>query len=303
MGVIDGEGTRGQFHPEHLSRVRFGAGAGHACQLAEPRLQFFAGCRRGQCARPGKKPFHTLNPALARLTDGRTMVYGTMGGDGQPQTQAAVFTRYAVLGQTGAARGERAALAAGTHLGLGVERSSSNALRCRPDRRVARARPRPRGAWRLRGNPWAMPVRWCDIRRGPGGRLRSAWRWGGGRLLSATGGEPLAERRKWKTARTCGTVLQPGQRLGLIHGGICMFAIVYKSDGFPVPTRWRASRRIRWLPGRPRIRRRPSSPRRAGTPVPGGGHHRRHDRPDREGHGLPGRVADVRPLSRLIAQG
>ena len=27
------------------------------------------------------------------------MVYGTMGGDGQPQTQAAVFTRYAVFGQ------------------------------------------------------------------------------------------------------------------------------------------------------------------------------------------------------------
>jgi gamma-glutamyltranspeptidase/glutathione hydrolase len=43
---------------------------------------------------PGRKPFHTLNPALALLTDGRTMVYGTMGGDGQPQTQAAVFTRH-----------------------------------------------------------------------------------------------------------------------------------------------------------------------------------------------------------------
>jgi len=48
---------------------------------------------------PGKKPFHTLNPALARLADGRTLVYGTMGGDGQPQTQAALFTRYAVYGQ------------------------------------------------------------------------------------------------------------------------------------------------------------------------------------------------------------
>lgn len=49
--------------------------------------------------RPGKKPFHTLNPAAARLKDGRTMVYGTMGGDGQPQTQAAVFTRHVVFGQ------------------------------------------------------------------------------------------------------------------------------------------------------------------------------------------------------------
>jgi gamma-glutamyltranspeptidase/glutathione hydrolase len=28
------------------------------------------------------------------LADGRAMAYGTMGGDGQPQTQAALFTRY-----------------------------------------------------------------------------------------------------------------------------------------------------------------------------------------------------------------
>ncbi|MFT5644344.1 MAG: gamma-glutamyltranspeptidase [Janthinobacterium sp.] len=49
--------------------------------------------------KPGKKPFHTLNPAAALLADGRTMVYGTMGGDGQPQTQAAVFSRYVTFGQ------------------------------------------------------------------------------------------------------------------------------------------------------------------------------------------------------------
>jgi oxamate amidohydrolase len=43
---------------------------------------------------PGRLPFHTLNPALAVLADGRIMAYGCMGGDGQPQTQSAVFTRY-----------------------------------------------------------------------------------------------------------------------------------------------------------------------------------------------------------------
>src|SRR5438067_119885 len=43
---------------------------------------------------PGRRPFHTLSPALARLPDGRVMAYGTMGGDGQPQTQAMLFTRY-----------------------------------------------------------------------------------------------------------------------------------------------------------------------------------------------------------------
>ncbi|MBM3071244.1 oxamate amidohydrolase [Lelliottia sp. RWM.1] len=47
---------------------------------------------------PGKQPFHTLNPAAARLHDGRVMVYGSMGGDGQPQTQAALFTRYVIQG-------------------------------------------------------------------------------------------------------------------------------------------------------------------------------------------------------------
>ena len=48
--------------------------------------------------KPGRKPFHTLNPALARFDDGRTMAYGTMGGEGQPQTQAALFTRHARYG-------------------------------------------------------------------------------------------------------------------------------------------------------------------------------------------------------------
>lgn len=47
---------------------------------------------------PRRKPFHTLNPALAVFRDGRVMVYGTMGGDGQPQTQSAVFTRIANFG-------------------------------------------------------------------------------------------------------------------------------------------------------------------------------------------------------------
>jgi gamma-glutamyltranspeptidase/glutathione hydrolase len=49
--------------------------------------------------RPGRRPRHTLNPALARFDDGRTLVYGTMGGDGQPQTQAALFTRFARFGR------------------------------------------------------------------------------------------------------------------------------------------------------------------------------------------------------------
>jgi gamma-glutamyltranspeptidase/glutathione hydrolase len=48
---------------------------------------------------PGRRPIHTLNPALAVLADGRIMAYGTMGGDGQPQTQSAVFTRHVLYRQ------------------------------------------------------------------------------------------------------------------------------------------------------------------------------------------------------------
>jgi oxamate amidohydrolase len=48
---------------------------------------------------PGRQPFHTLNPALAVLRDGRIMAYGAMGGDGQPQTQAAVFSRHVLYRQ------------------------------------------------------------------------------------------------------------------------------------------------------------------------------------------------------------
>jgi oxamate amidohydrolase len=43
---------------------------------------------------PGRRPLHTLSPAIVVLNDGRVMAYGTMGGEGQPQTQSAVFSRY-----------------------------------------------------------------------------------------------------------------------------------------------------------------------------------------------------------------
>jgi gamma-glutamyltranspeptidase/glutathione hydrolase len=45
---------------------------------------------------PDRKPFHTIQPALAQFDDGRVMSYGTMGGEGQPQTQATIFSRYAI---------------------------------------------------------------------------------------------------------------------------------------------------------------------------------------------------------------
>ena len=43
---------------------------------------------------PGRKPFHRLNPALASFDDGRVLPYGATGGDGQPQVQAQLLSRY-----------------------------------------------------------------------------------------------------------------------------------------------------------------------------------------------------------------
>ncbi|WP_419903658.1 gamma-glutamyltransferase family protein [Kiloniella sp.] len=48
---------------------------------------------------PGRQPFHTLNPAMAVFNDGRVMTFGCMGGDGQPQTLSALFSRYALFSQ------------------------------------------------------------------------------------------------------------------------------------------------------------------------------------------------------------
>lgn len=50
------------------------------------------------CLDPGRLPFHTIQPAMAQLSDGRLMSYGTMGGEGQPQTQAMIFARHVLHG-------------------------------------------------------------------------------------------------------------------------------------------------------------------------------------------------------------
>jgi gamma-glutamyltranspeptidase/glutathione hydrolase len=104
MGVIDGEGRavsmiQSVYH-EFGSGVVLGSSGvcwqnrGCSFSLSEGALN---------ALKPRRKPFHTLNPAMALLKDGRTMVYGNMGGDGQPQTQSAVFTRTLVHGMNPAA--------------------------------------------------------------------------------------------------------------------------------------------------------------------------------------------------------
>lgn len=96
FGVIDGEGRavsciQSLYH-------EFGSGvvlpqSGICWQNRGSSFSLDPGHPRA--LKPGRLPFHTLCPSLVEFDDGRLMVLGTMGGDGQPQTQSCVFTRYA----------------------------------------------------------------------------------------------------------------------------------------------------------------------------------------------------------------
>ncbi|MFT4097965.1 MAG: gamma-glutamyltransferase family protein [Rhodoblastus sp.] len=102
LGAIDGNGVS----VSYIQSIYFEYGSG--CVLEDTGIvwqnrgaSFAIGATSIEARRlaPGRKPFHTLNPAMATFGDGRTMVYGTMGGEGQPQTQSALFSRYAMFGQ------------------------------------------------------------------------------------------------------------------------------------------------------------------------------------------------------------
>ena len=98
MGAADADGTVVSF----IQSVFWEFGSGLTCPetgvVFQNRGAGFSLAPGPNQLAPGRRPFHTLNPALAVLNDGRVMSYGTMGGEGQPQTQAAVFSRYAQFG-------------------------------------------------------------------------------------------------------------------------------------------------------------------------------------------------------------
>jgi len=100
LGAIDSNGVAVSF----IQSIYFEFGSG--CVLENSGIvwqnrgsSFLLDGDGPRALRPGRKPFHTLNPAMALFNDGRRMVYGNMGGEGQPQSQSAVFSRYAMYGQ------------------------------------------------------------------------------------------------------------------------------------------------------------------------------------------------------------
>jgi gamma-glutamyltranspeptidase len=101
MGAIDGEGRA----VSYIQSIYWEYGSGCVLPATGVLMQnrgaaFSLDPEHPNALAPGRQPFHTLNPPLAVFDDGRTMVYGTMGGEGQPQTQAQIFARHAWLGRS-----------------------------------------------------------------------------------------------------------------------------------------------------------------------------------------------------------
>jgi gamma-glutamyltranspeptidase len=95
MGAIDGSGLA----VSYIQSIYWEYGSG--CILPRTGINwqnrgvsFSLDPKAANPLQPGRKPFHTLNPAFARFDDGRIMSYGAMGGDGQPQFQAQILSRY-----------------------------------------------------------------------------------------------------------------------------------------------------------------------------------------------------------------
>ena len=95
MGAIDGSGLA----VSYIQSIYWEYGSG--CILPRTGINwqnrgvsFSLDARALNPLQPGRKPFHTLNPAFAGFDDGRIMPYGAMGGDGQPQFQAQILSRY-----------------------------------------------------------------------------------------------------------------------------------------------------------------------------------------------------------------
>ncbi|MBK1667733.1 gamma-glutamyltransferase [Rhodovibrio sodomensis] len=100
MGAIDQDGTAVSFIQSLYWEFGSGVVSPETGVLLQNRgASFSLDPANNNRLAPGRKPFHTLVPGYAEFDDGRRLVYGTMGGEGQPQTMGAVFARYARCGQ------------------------------------------------------------------------------------------------------------------------------------------------------------------------------------------------------------
>jgi len=101
LGCIDADGTM----VSYIQSLYWEFGSGVVCPdtgivWTNRGLSFKLDEKHPNRLRPGARPFTTLNPAYADLHNGDRLVYGTMGGEGQPQTQAALMMRHLMEGRS-----------------------------------------------------------------------------------------------------------------------------------------------------------------------------------------------------------
>lgn len=101
IGVVDRQGhavslIQSIYHDFGSGIIPEGTGV-----ILQNRGSFFSlDARNVNCLAPRKRTSHTLNPAMLLKNNKPYLVYGTMGGEGQPQTQAAIVTRIIDFGFT-----------------------------------------------------------------------------------------------------------------------------------------------------------------------------------------------------------
>ncbi|MGI9332903.1 MAG: gamma-glutamyltransferase family protein [Gammaproteobacteria bacterium] len=101
LGAVDGHGRAVSFIQSIYWEYGSGVVApGSGIVMQNRGTSFSLDPAHHNCLEPLRRPFHTIQPALALLADGRVMAYGTMGGEGQPQTQAMLYTRHIMHGQS-----------------------------------------------------------------------------------------------------------------------------------------------------------------------------------------------------------
>jgi oxamate amidohydrolase len=91
--VVDNEGNAVSFIQSLYFEFGSGVVAGHTGILLQNRGSFFSlDPKHINTLEPGKRSSHTLMPALACKGGKPRILYGTQGGEGQPQTQTAIIT-------------------------------------------------------------------------------------------------------------------------------------------------------------------------------------------------------------------
>ena len=97
--VVDGAGNAVSVIQSLYHECGSGFVAGDTGVLMQNRGSFFSlDDRHVNRLEPGKRTFHTLMPGMAFRNGQPYMVYGTMGGEGQPQTSTALVTRVVDFG-------------------------------------------------------------------------------------------------------------------------------------------------------------------------------------------------------------